>query len=916
MSRWKECESDVFLFAPIRKETARIFARTKRRALRVVSSIENHILEKTVRIKFLPAARQSQESHEQLPSLRPLEVALVESACADPDFEDHVFLSISVVVCAKSGLLTESSAYFLCNQFSHVPPPTAQSCIEQTEFDKLIQDCLPAIFPHQREIARQCAVREQLGLCTGTDQKRHMVNSKLYNPILLGMTSGDDGADNGTDEGVFDRVPPSPYRGSLSIVEASTGSGKTLCALSVVKFQGSRFARLERPAYPAIDLGFNWIANPSVQHDKHLTTVKPRLALPRGGTLIICPVNLINHWESEIQKWCPEFTVSIFHGPNRGRKSLEALAASDIVLSSTSLCSRALQAANDLHISSPVRIQLQRLPEPNEDAFRQDWFRTLDLIHGMFRVVVATLVPGQCTPLVTGVLPSGLEQRTCSLWFPIHASDPIVWNDYIYVPRQDFGTHCHAFKVQFCASCSNDVVRVLPSVGRLWIPTLPTGDTAAQTLVFKVRSLVSSSQSTSVPLRLADISTDTNLACTNAALLRIQWSRLILDEIHLNQSPTGSLPRFLAMVRRDSTIALTASTGPTMLRSISKTLQTPFCDVMHSITRSHETPSESVVSAPLETIEYPIEHDIAEQTNHVLNTMYFNQLGMPRRGMIIMKSIQLARRGLRTGNFDTETMLELVRVWSEEDQEARGPGDVSVDRVVGDLMCCICFASSEDDVGWACLFPCKHALCLECWDVLRRRSSNRRLPCPLCRTPVREWKRVVIHSRPNPDQSTHSSQENNLFQESSSPPFGALCSIIQTALDKEERVIVFVELKCKATCIDLQTVFPSSTISCITGNMTLPQKSRVLESPSHVLIMPYRIGNVGLNLISFNHVVLYHLPGRYDMVQQAIGRVKRVGQEKPVRMHVPFVRNSIDARLWNGWKTDRALTPKDVVLTL
>lgn len=911
MSYWVECKSLGFLFSPIRNETARVFAQNRKRAIRIVSMLQDHLSQTTVRMKLKPT-RCSLPNHEELPFMRSLEIALVESVCVDPDYADHVYLSLRIVVRSGSRLWKESSAHLLRTQFSFTPAPPMQRSIEQSEFDPKIQEYFPSIFPHQLDIARQCVTREKLGLCTKEDQKRHMITSKYFNPILLGMTCDAENTNEYEDEDKFDRIRPSQYRGSLSVIEASTGSGKTLCALSVVKFNGPRETRSESPVYPKIDLGKNWLFDP-FNNFNHATFAKAQFMLPRGGTLIICPVNLINHWAHELHKWCPEFSVSIFHGPKRHQKPFDELTASDIVLSSTSICFKANQSIQNMHYATPLLYHFHRLPTPSDDAFEQDWFYSLDHIQDMYRVVQAKLVPEQCTPVMTEYLHSSTAQRTCTLWFPIHAAAPIIWDNYVYIPRQDLGQNCHAFRLKISDQS------MCTTVGQPWIPPLSPKGISTQTLVFKVQSIASCtstpmSSSRPPPLHLRDTSSNTDSVCGNAALLRIHWSRLILDEIHLNQSPLGSLPTFLNMVQRDSTIALTASTGPTMLRSISKTLRTPLCDLKHSITRSMNTPTSSVVNTPMETIEYPVVHDLAEQTNQALNNIYFNQLGMQRRGMILMKSIQFARTGLRTGRFEPESISRAI----EANGDAPSIENVSVDRVIGDLACCICFASSSDNVQWTCLLPCHHALCSECWEVLQRRSSTRRIPCPLCRTLVRDWKHVDLHvtettetdheenSRPQPSQ-----------EESPCPPhFDAFCSIVQSVLEKEERMIVFVEMKCKATRNDLQARFPSVEISCVTGDMTLQQKTRALESSCQILVIPYRIGNVGLNLVAFNHVILYHLPGRYDMVQQAIGRVRRVGQDKSVYLHVPFVQNSIDARLWNGWKSDQSLTPKDVVLTL
>src|SRR6185503_5034954 len=51
------------------------------------------------------------------------------------------------------------------------------------------------------------------------------------------------------------------------------------------------------------------------------------LAAVDGRTLVVCPTSVLHNWESEIARFRPDLTVSIYHGP---RRALDATA--DVVL--------------------------------------------------------------------------------------------------------------------------------------------------------------------------------------------------------------------------------------------------------------------------------------------------------------------------------------------------------------------------------------------------------------------------------------------------------------------------------------------------------------------------------------------------------------------------------------------------------
>src|SRR5665811_1631227 len=63
-----------------------------------------------------------------------------------------------------------------------------------------------------------------------------------------------------------------------------------------------------------------------------------------GPTLVVCPVSVLGNWQSELDRFAPELSVLVYHGPGRRRDHDEPFAeragAADVVLTTYSLVAR------------------------------------------------------------------------------------------------------------------------------------------------------------------------------------------------------------------------------------------------------------------------------------------------------------------------------------------------------------------------------------------------------------------------------------------------------------------------------------------------------------------------------------------------------------------------------------------------
>ncbi len=61
------------------------------------------------------------------------------------------------------------------------------------------------------------------------------------------------------------------------------------------------------------------------------------------------------------------------------------------------------------------------------------------------------------------------------------------------------------------------------------------------------------------------------------------------------------------------------------------------------------------------------------------------------------------------------------------------------------------------------------------------------------------------------------------------------------------------------------------------------------------------IGSEGRNFQFSHHIVMYDLPEHPDLLEQRVGRLDRLGQLNDVQIHVPYIKQSVQERLFNWY---------------
>lgn len=133
--------------------------------------------------------------------------------------------------------------------------------------------------------------------------------------------------------------------------------------------------------------------------------------------------------------------------------------------------------------------------------------------------------------------------------------------------------------------------------------------------------------------------------------------------------------------------------------------------------------------------------------------------------------------------------------------------------------------------------------------------------------------------------------------------------IISQIKERNEKVIIFSSFSSYLTMlsenlIDEQITFIESEDSIQTRGMKIKMWKE--NQNKHILIMNYRIGAEGLNLVEANNVILLDTWWNFTYEKQAIARCHRIGQTKQVNVYRLLFKNSVETLMFNksAFKSD------------
>ena len=124
--------------------------------------------------------------------------------------------------------------------------------------------------------------------------------------------------------------------------------------------------------------------------------------------------------------------------------------------------------------------------------------------------------------------------------------------------------------------------------------------------------------------------------------------------------------------------------------------------------------------------------------------------------------------------------------------------------------------------------------------------------------------------------------------------------IVEQVLRSNENCIIFTEYcdELKYIVSKLQELNPSLNVAAISGGVTLEERETITKDHSiNVLVIQINTAGVGLNLQHFSTVHFTNIPWNPSVTDQAIGRIKRIGQQNDMKVFIYSLKESIDAHI-------------------
>ena len=221
---------------------------------------------------------------------------------------------------------------------------------------------------------------------------------------------------------------------------------------------------------------------------------------------------------------------------------------------------------------------------------------------------------------------------------------------------------------------------------------------------------------------------------------------------------------------------------------------------------------------------------------------------------------------------------------------------------------------------------CGHLFCADCiLSVIDMESPEP--TCPQCR--ARVTKSTLRRPRPRPKTpppppSPSFNEESALSSSSAAPPpassssspsllvdnvvFDSKLEVVVSHIlqlqrsDPATKALVFSQFASTLSYLSSRLTSLHVTVYRITGDMTMTTRRRVLHSFNSttsfsVFLLTPRVGAVGLTLTSASHCYIIEPALNWTLTEQAVGRVHRLGQQRPVTCVHYVMRGSVEERI-------------------
>ncbi|OQV15175.1 E3 ubiquitin-protein ligase SHPRH [Hypsibius exemplaris] len=247
--------------------------------------------------------------------------------------------------------------------------------------------------------------------------------------------------------------------------------------------------------------------------------------------------------------------------------------------------------------------------------------------------------------------------------------------------------------------------------------------------------------------------------------------------------------------------------------------------------------------------------------------------------------------------------------------------------LVQEKECIVCY----DPVGekWA-MFPCAHVICEDCLALLLQQNAqnlhaqkpDKVAPCPVCRKSARVKEILTQKQVMNENElKTVKVQHFNTMQLKGAPSkmecvVRTIFTLIQD--DPQAKIIIFSEYT--DVLEDYGNILTRNAVAThrVKSKAHIPVAiNKLRDGSARILLMPIYMGGKGLTITEANHIFFLEPLTNKGAELQAIGRIHRMGQQKPTFVHKFIVTDTVEERIHDMMSTigeEGSLSQRDLTL--
>eukprot|EP00271_Cylindrocystis_brebissonii_P023112 TRINITY_DN937_c0_g1_i1.p1 TRINITY_DN937_c0_g1~~TRINITY_DN937_c0_g1_i1.p1 ORF type:complete len:617 (-),score=143.17 TRINITY_DN937_c0_g1_i1:1130-2980(-) len=247
-------------------------------------------------------------------------------------------------------------------------------------------------------------------------------------------------------------------------------------------------------------------------------------------------------------------------------------------------------------------------------------------------------------------------------------------------------------------------------------------------------------------------------------------------------------------------------------------------------------------------------------------------------------------------HIDTDTQPAGILVPAER-EGGEGPSEEFVKRVVEDLRngvqkeCLICLEPMEDAV----FTPCAHQFCREC--LLSSWKLKSKGDCPLCR---RHMTKGELITAPRANRFNCDVEAN--WQDSCKVQ--KLFECLEQLRPTGEKCVVFSQFTSFLDLLQIPLMRKKFPFVRLDGTMSQVKRTKAIEEfktrpDVQVMLISLKAGGVGLNLTAASTCFLLDPWWNPAVEEQAIMRIHRIGQKRPVTVRRFIVEGTVEEKMQN-----------------